>query len=82
MNLNKSPEQTGEMYLSLSQTVKAIMNTQHGVTLDEAHPNCCTDSSIHTSTGSSNVHDSHIDVTLAERDGEKEVVEEHVVAYY
>lgn len=69
------------MYLSLSQTVKAVMNTQHGMTLDEAHPNCCTDSSVHTSTGSSDVHNSHIDVTLAVRDREKEVVKEDVGAF-
>lgn len=67
-NLNKG----GEIYsyLSLSQTVKAVMDSQHGVTLDDAHPDCCTDRSVHTSTGSSDVHDGHIDVTLALREGD------------
>lgn len=70
----KGLEQTGKMYsyLSLSQTVKAVMNSQHGMTLDDAHPDCCTDRSVHTSTGSSNIHDSHIDITLAVREGEEE----------
>lgn len=51
-------------YLTLSQTVKAIMDSQHGVTLDNAHPDCRSDGSIHASTGSANVHDGHIDVAL------------------
>lgn len=55
---------TKATYLTLSQTVKAIMDSQHGVTLDNAHPDCSADGSIHTSTGSTDVHDGHIDVAL------------------
>ena len=51
-------------YLSLSQAIKAVMDGQHGVTLDDAHPDCCTDSSIHTSAGSTDVHDGNVDVAL------------------
>lgn len=51
-------------YLSLSQTIKAVMDSEHGVTLDDAHPDCCTDGGVHTSTGSTDVHDGHIDVAL------------------
>lgn len=55
---------TKATYLTLSQTVKAVMDSQHGVTLDNAHPDCSADGSIHTSTGSTDVHDGHIDVAL------------------
>lgn len=55
---------TKPTYLTLSQTIKAIMDSQHGVTLDNAHPDCSADGSIHTSTGSTDVHDGHIDVAL------------------
>lgn len=51
-------------YLSLCQTIKAIMDSQHGVTLDDAHPDRSTDGSIHTSAGSTDVHDGHVDVAL------------------
>lgn len=51
-------------YLSFGQTIKAVMDSQHGVTLDDAHPDCRTDGSVHTSAGSTDVHDCHIDVAL------------------
>lgn len=56
-------------YLSLSQTVKAVVDSQHGVTLDNAHPDCSTDGSIHPSTGSTDVHDGHVDVALVSKRG-------------
>lgn len=52
------------LYLSLSQAIKAVMDGQHVVTLDDAHPDCCTDGSIHTSAGSTDVHDGYVDVAL------------------
>ena len=43
------------------------MDGQHVVTLDDAHPDRCTDGSIHTSAGSTDVHDGHIDVALVSK---------------
>lgn len=54
-------------YLSLSETIKAIMDSQHVVTLNDAHPDCSTNGSVHTSTGSTDVHDGHIDVALVSK---------------
>lgn len=55
---------TMNSYLSMSQTIKTIMDTKHGVTLDDAHLHCCPDCSIHAGAGSSDVHNGHIDVAL------------------
>lgn len=56
-------------HLSLSQAVKAIVNGQHVVTLDDAHPDGGTDSSVHPSAGGTDVHDGHVDVALVQRLG-------------
>lgn len=51
------------------------MDCQHGVTLDDAHPHRCTHGRVHTSTGSADVHNGHIDVTLPVTDGHNETAE-------
>lgn len=51
-------------YLSMSQTIKTIMDSKHGVALDDAHLHCCTDRSIHASTRSPDIHNGHVDVAL------------------
>lgn len=55
------------------------MDGHHGVTLDDSHSDRGTDRSIHTSTGSANVQDGHIDVTLSVREGEGEIFEEAII---
>lgn len=51
-------------HLSLRQPIKSVVDRQHVVTLDDAHPHSRADSSVHTSTGSTDVHDGHVDVAL------------------
>ncbi len=53
-----------DTHLSVSQTIKTIMDSKHVVTLDDAHPDCCTDCSVHASAGSTDVHDGYVDVAL------------------
>lgn len=67
---NEKSDRTGQetaAHLSMSQTVEAVMDRQHVVTLDESHPHGRADGSVHTSTGGANVHDGHIDVALVAR---------------
>lgn len=54
-------------YLSVSQAVKAVVNSQHVVALDDAHPDSCTDGCIHPGTGRADIQDGHIDVALAKQ---------------
>ena len=61
-------------YLSVSQTIKAVVDGQHAVTLDDAYPDCCTHRRVHSSTGSSNVHYGHVDVALPLRKTAEESV--------
>lgn len=56
-------------HLSLSQAVEAVLNGQHVVTLDDAHPDGGADSSVHPSAGGADVHDGHVDVALVQRLG-------------
>lgn len=56
-------------HLSLSQAIEAVVNRQHVVTLDDAHPDGSADSSVHPSAGGADVHDGHVDVALVQRLG-------------
>lgn len=53
-----------EAHLSMCKPIKAVMDRQHIVTLDESHPHSGSNGSIHTSTGGANVHDGYINVAL------------------
>lgn len=65
-------------HLSLSQAVEAVVNGQHVVTLDDAHPDGGADSSVHPSAGGADVHDGHIDVALVQRLGSVSNIKELV----
>lgn len=56
-------------HLSLSQAVEAVVNSQHAVTLDDAHPDGGADSCVHPSAGGADVYDGHADVALVKRLG-------------
>lgn len=56
-------------HLPLSQAVEAVVNGQHVVTLDDAHPHGGSDGSVHPSAGGADVHDGHVDVALVRRLG-------------
>lgn len=51
-------------HLPLRQPIKAVMDRQHIVTLDDAHSHSRADGGVHTSTGSTDVHDGYVDVAL------------------
>lgn len=51
-------------HLSLRQPIKAVVDRQHVVTLDDAHPHSRADGGVHASTGSTDVHYGYIDVAL------------------
>lgn len=55
------------VHLSMSQTVEAVVDCQHVVTLDESHPHGRADGGVHTSTGGADIHDGYIDVALVAR---------------
>lgn len=57
----------GVNHLSLSQAVEAVVNGQHAVTLDDAHPDGGADGGVHPSAGGADVHDGHVDVALVQR---------------
>lgn len=63
---NRTGQETA-VHLSVSQTVEAVVDRQHVVTLDESHPHGRADGSVHTSTGGADVHDGYIDVALVAR---------------
>lgn len=64
------PPSSAGRYLSMGEAVKAVVDGQHVVTLDDAHPDSCTHGCIHPSTGSADIYDGHIDVTLTQgKDG-------------
>ncbi len=54
-------------YLFLSQTFKAIMNSQHVVPLDDADPDSWAHSCVHASAGGTHIQNSHINVTLMKK---------------
>ena len=58
-------------YISVSETLKPVMNGQHIVSLNDSNPHCRTHGSIHTSTGGTDVNYGHINVALEGRGGEK-----------
>lgn len=66
-------------HLSLSQAVEAVVNSQHVVTLDDAHPDGGADSSVHPSAGGADVHDGHVDVALVQRFGSVSNIKESLL---
>lgn len=45
------------------------MNSEHVVTLDDAHPDSGTDSSVHAGARGADVQDGNVDVALVQRGG-------------
>lgn len=66
-------------HLSLGQAIEAVVNRQHVVTLDDAHPDGGADGSVHPSAGGADVHDGHVDVALVQRLGSVIIVKEPVL---
>lgn len=56
-------------HLSFSQSIKAVINSQHAVTLDDAHPDGGADSGVHPGAGGADVHNGHVDVALVPKGG-------------
>lgn len=70
--LHRTVEKTEvNTYLSVSQTIESVMHSQHGVALDDSHPDSWADRSVHPSARSADVHDGHIDVALVSERGTK-----------
>lgn len=56
-------------HLSFSQAIKAVINGQHVVTLDDAHPDGRADRGVHPGAGGTDVHNGHVDVALVQKGG-------------
>lgn len=56
-------------HLSFSQAVETVMNSEHVVALDDAHPDSGTDSGIHAGARGADVQDGNVDVALVQSGG-------------